>query len=336
MHQTSTPYRRLLTAVGALCLTATLAACDNAFASATPNPAPVTSPTATAPAAAPAWTEAARSVPGMPGALFYESADGALVRRTVAGELLLVADDVWRADITPDGRRTAFIDDDGDVMVTDRPGDRPRRIYRHAAPDGFGPAWSPDGTKLLIGRAVSESDVRPGVLEVATGRFTALPKLRGHLDFRWSGDGRALAFTTGECRLLTSAADGSGKRLVPVVGDENRKDNPSGSFACDVVSVNRDGTRLAVDLKAASEPGGDITGDVAADTVIDTATGATVALPVRGQVLAVLYRPDGSMLVRSRLAKVTTLTVLSAEGRQTAQVVEPTALRTLTLAAWTR
>ena len=103
-----------------------------------------------------------------------------------------------------------------------------------------------------------------------------------------------------------------------------------------MVSVNRDGTRLAVDLEAASEPGGDITGDIAAGTVLDTVTGAAVALPVRGQVLAVRYRPDGSMLVRSRLAEVTTLTVLSAEGRQIAQVVEPTALRELTLAAWTR
>jgi TolB protein len=334
MHQSSMPYRRLVTAVGALCLSATLAACDNASAAGAPNAVPVTSPAATVPAVTP--TEAARSVPGVPGALFYESEGGDLVRRTIAGELLPVANDAWRSDVSTDGRRTAFIEDDGDVMVTARPGDRPKRVYRHAAPEGIGPAWSPDGTKLLIGRAAPESDPRPGVLEVATGRFTALPKLQGHLHFRWSGDGQTLAFATGECRLLTSAADGNGKRLVPVVGDENRKNNPSGSFACDVVSVNRDGTRLAVDLKAASEPGGDITGDIAADTVIDTATGATVALPVRGQVLAVLYRPDGSMLVRSRLAKVTTLTVLSAEGTQIAQVAEPTALRKLTLAAWTR
>jgi hypothetical protein len=70
--------------------------------------------------------------------------------------------------------------------------------------------------------------------------------------------------------------------------------------------------------------------------VIDTATGAAVALPVRGTVLAVRYPPDASMLVRSRQGTVITLTVWAPDGTRVGQAVEPPAMRAVDLVAWTR
>jgi TolB protein len=330
--------RHLTLVAAALCTLFTATACERGADAATRPPvaAPVSTPAPTTrtPSTAPS-TEAARSLAGIPGALFYTDDNGHLSRLTTNGTLIRVASDADLAEVSPDGTRVARITESGDVLVTDREGGPTRKIYSHAASLGMGPTWSADGRSLLIARNPTEFDRRPGVLTVATKRFTALPALNEYLHPRWSGDGRSIAMVTG-CRLATAAADGSKIRVVPVVGDGNRKNNPTGSYACDVLSVNRDGTRLAIDLKAGDEPAGDIAGDYSADTVIDTATGAAVALPVRGEVRAVLFRPDGSMIVRSRSGKVTTLTVLSADGRQLAKVAEPASVNKLGLTDYTR
>ena len=329
--------RHLTLVAAALCTLFTATACGQGADAATsraPIAVPVSKPaadTTTAPS-----TEAARSLAGIPGALFYTDDNGHLSRLTTDGTLIRVASDAGLAEVSPDGTRVARITDSGDVLVTDREGGPTRKIYSHAASAGMGPTWSADGQSLLIARNPTEFDLRPGVLTVATKRFSPLPALNNkYLHPRWSGDGRTIAMVT-ECRLATAKADGSGIRVVPVVGDSSRKNNPTGSYACDVLSVNQDGTRVAIDLKAGDEPAGDIVGDESADTVIDTATGAAVALPVRGQVRAVLFRPDGSMIVRSRSGKVTTLTVLSADGRQLAKVVEPASVNKLVLTDYTR
>jgi TolB protein len=331
MYQLSPSHRRIATAITAISLALgsglCTSACGGANASTTPEVSSCAPPTTPSPAPA----EAARSIAGIPGALFYRNEDYDIFRRTLAGELLPTAG----GEMSPDGKRRAFVEEDGDVMVTDGEGQTPRRIYRHAATMGYGPVWAPGGTTLVIGRQVSEEKVDLGLLDVGTGRFTALPGIKAGLHPRFSGDGRRIAFMD-DCRLLLAPADGGDPVLVPVIGDQNRKNNPSGSYACDVLSVDADGSRITVDLKGADEPAGDIAGDLTADTVIDTVTGAAVALPVNGEVLAVLYRPDGSLIVRSRKSTTTLLTVLSPTGEQIAQVVEPSKLKDHDLAYWTR
>ncbi len=66
------------------------------------------------------------------------------------------------------------------------------------------------------------------------------------------------------------------------------------------------------------------------------ATGRVVPPPVDGGVDAVLFRPDGTTLVRSREAKVSTLTMLSDTDSVLARVVEPSAVRDFELVAYTR
>jgi TolB protein len=321
---------RLAVSLTGLALLAATAGCQAQAAQSQPAAtAPSTVPSPPAPTAT---LGEANSIEGLPGTLFYANFDTqSHVRLTPTGAKPAHRDGVP----SPDGARTAWIDQRedesfGTLMVTDVQGQSPRALFRHVEPVGYGPAWSPDGTSLLIAKHLdtdSDDDTRPGLVSVASGRFTALPKLNPYLHFEWSGDGHTLAFTTGECRLLTSRADGSGIRQIPVLGDDDRTKNPAGVSACDVVSVNHDGSRITVDLIGNGEPSGDIAGAACADTVIDTATGAAVALPVHGTMLAALYRPDGNLLVRTRAGDKTTLTLFAPDNTVLAAVAEPASMR---------
>ena len=70
--------------------------------------------------------------------------------------------------------------------------------------------------------------------------------------------------------------------------------------------------------------------DLVANAVVDTRTGATVRLPVTGTVSAVLFQPDGSMLVRSS----TGLVLVSAGGTVLARAPEPAGGSAMSLLAY--
>ncbi len=86
---------------------------------------------------------------------------------------------------------------------------------------------------------------------------------------------------------------------MPVLGLNNTADNPRRLRACDIVSLNSDGSRMTVDLHVGNDTDGDIGGSRLADTVVETATGKVLPLPVHGAVRQVLYLRDGTLLVRS-------------------------------------
>jgi TolB protein len=318
---------RSAVALACCSLLAAIAGCDDKATAAASS--------ASSPAAAPPGE--ARSIAGLPGALFYLRPESdELVRLTVSGPLKKVAGDAGAADVSPDGQRVATIPEAGGVLVTDSEGGSPHTLIGGPIAPEVGAAFSPDGAKLLVGKAGPDDANHPGVVDVATGTFTELPaSLREYLNFRWTGDGKRLVFATGDCALLTSDAAGGDVREVPVVGDGDTAKNPTGTYACDPVSVNTDGTRVTVNLKATDEPVGE-TSDAIADTVLDTATGAPVPLPVKGDILAALYRTDGVLLVRSRDGDRTTLTQVSPAGTALASVVEPASMELFDLVAYTR
>jgi hypothetical protein len=72
-----------------------------------------------------------------------------------------------------------------------------------------------------------------------------------------------------------------------------------------------------------------------ANAVVDTGTGKPVALPVVGAIEAALFRPDGSLLVRTGLRGSHTLSVIDAHGRLVARSPEPAAVKQATLVSWT-
>ena len=93
-----------------------------------------------------------------------------------------------------------------------------------AEPNEFGPAWSPDGARLAVGRRyfdhTSEHPIRLRVLDLQNGRASVIPGSEGLLSPGWSPDGRWLAavsidftrlalyeFATGRWRDLISGSD---------------------------------------------------------------------------------------------------------------------------------
>lgn len=306
----------------------------------------VTAPSFATPGAGPTVTPtgAANSIDGLPGTLFYrrdsDDSGPAVFRIDRGGKRTPLPDD---AVVSPDGRRVAWTAGESDLLVADLGATRAWRTFRHvAAGYGFRPVWSADGTQILTGVAragedISSSQPTPVVIRLADSKVTPLPKsLRGYLHYRWSGDGKTVVFTTGECVLKYAPVSGAPVRTVPVLGSQDSRVNPKFMRACDVVGVSTDGTRVAVDLHIGDEPDGDIAGSLVADTVIDTATGALHRLPVTGKVISLAYGPSGDLLVRSEQHGKRTLTLISPADIVLATVSEPVSLKNLELYQYTR
>jgi Tol biopolymer transport system component len=115
----------------------------------------------------------------------------------------------WSAD----GKRLAFLANDGDVYLIDADGD-----HRHLLGGKFFDlAWSPDGSMLAVAiqsRAPNWGDI--GLVDVATGRLTNLTQRPGQESSpAWSPDGRKIVFVadmycgwTGTCQPEPGAEGG--------------------------------------------------------------------------------------------------------------------------------
>jgi len=110
-----------------------------------------------------------------------------------------------RALFSRDGRSIAFTSTarngrDGDIWVRNLEGGEPRLV---ASPGGtwypFG--FSPDGKRLLVAQYVSAEDVRPGIVDIATGKLERFPVDGGKAGFRafkFAPDGRSVYFVSNE------------------------------------------------------------------------------------------------------------------------------------------
>jgi TolB protein len=269
-------------------------------------------------------TPSGGSVVGLSGWLYYYSFPD-LYRLTPAGLEFVVR--APHAAVSPDGLQIAYVDDAGELIVTDRDGGQPRSVLSGVVGLGHEPAWSPDSRRLLVARppAGGDGSVTYGVVDVASGEFTPLAEQIQGIHPLWSADGQHLGYTTGTCQLMVADADGRNARMVPVIGDPDPAVNPQQRFGCGVYSVSPDGSLMAVNQAVGDEPWGDIGRSLAADVVIDTRTGDEVPLPVSGQVWAALFLPNGEVLVRSTDGDTFTLTLLNPDLSIKTQVSEPPA-----------
>jgi TolB protein len=316
---------------------------------------PATSATAPAAGSGPApITTAAAAPAGTP-------TDGKTVRKTISGTLFYTGNDLsagsalrlyaWHGsrlttivrgygvlsvEASPDGGRLAYVLDNGDLMVANADGTKARKLGSHAVTAGFGPTWSGDSSKLVMARAVNAQTWQAGTVRVADGKFVALPKsIQGNIHYRSTDDGTRYFYSDGRCSILSAKANGTGIRKVPGLGLEETATNPRRLRACDIVSLNRDGSRMTVDLHVGNQTDGDIGGSQSANSVIDTATGKVLALPVHGTVRQALYLRDGTLLVRSGPTARPVLTLLSASLEVLATRTEPASVRNLVLRDYT-
>ena len=275
-----------------------------------------------------------RSLSDLPGQVFYAKAGAsAVVRLAGDGDTRTVLTAAHSAlGVSPDGRKIAYVAD-GVLLVAPTDGGAPERPYAGTVSARQTPAWSPDGRRLLIG-----ADDDPAVLDVADGTLQTLPSTLAGSDFRWSGDGSKLVYATASCQLKVADADPSTTSAVtvPVLGDPDASDNPSGLGACRPVSVDATGRRVAVPLEPVDgDDGGDGSARVA-NAVVDTVTGGTDVLPVAGTVIGAVFDADGDLLVRTRDQGRSTLSLFSAGNTLLVQAHEPSRLAGLDLVAYTR
>ncbi len=276
----------------------------------------------------------AGSIAGLPGWLYYADSDR-LLRLTSSGVETVLSTGGYGANVSPDGASIAFVDEGGNVVVADRDGQHRRTVLRGSINHGFEPAWSSDSQRLLAARGVEAGNVTIGIITVASASFTALahqPQDAIHL--LWSADGQHLGYATGTCQIGTADADGGNARIVPVFGDRNSAANPQQRRSCDPYSISPDGSMIAVNQRTGDQPDGDIGRDLFANTIIDTRTGDNVTLPVTGSITAILFQPNGDILVRTT-SGTNQLTLLNPDRTIKAQVTEPATVKDSRLLGYT-
>lgn len=144
--------------------------------------------------------DGARSAGRPPGLIAFTRADGVYVMRADgSGVRLLWRTGLWAASVSwsPDGRKLAFSDYDGEIWVVGADGSGPVRVAAGSAVSR--PSWSPDGRQIAFAAYAAG---RRGIWIVnADGSGTrrlATPRLGriGVFDVDWSPAGGRLAFTS--------------------------------------------------------------------------------------------------------------------------------------------
>jgi len=179
---------------------------------------------------------------------------------TGRGTTVLPADteDEWLYDdpeLSPDGGRIAFSTDNGGrepydegIAVVNRDGSGFRRLTTPPAPSAttytidVGPAWSPDGSRLLFTRITTDTSDTADIavstalhtVPAAGGAATPVPGASDGYLGDWSPDGRRIVFTavdaSGEVGTLTVVGvDGTGRRTITGAVGQMPAWSPDGS-----------------------------------------------------------------------------------------------------------
>jgi TolB protein len=313
-------------AVAAVLLTG-LAACSAQPGPAVPAPAASTVPDTTAPASAPASPSA--PVPAI-GPLYYfdpNSRAGTVQRWDGAGTQPVGLPAAFRgmpanANVSPDGHWGSFIDDNDALRVVDLHTGQIVLTRPHADADAAEPAWAPDSRHLLVGEVTNGPEAETiGVIDVTTGAFVPLPHRVHGIHLTWSVDGTAIAYADGEGKIFTAAADGSDQRAVPGLGDGGKLS----SF--DLESAGPGAARIALWVNDGSTSAGDVARGLTVNAVVNSRTGQRVSLAAAGgSVVQVLFRGDGSMVVRVQDGAHHRIVLLSVDGAVLSRVDEPDSL----------
>ncbi|WFE50978.1 hypothetical protein [Micromonospora sp. WMMD1155] len=230
------------------------------------------------------------------------------------------------ATVSPDGRRAAWVEENGDLWVADVDGSGRRKLGEGADNNCGSPAWLPNSRQLTVRlNPAAGASAGARLLDVSSGVYSELPVFDG-CHAVWAADG-TLAFADGTSGgVVITDRTGADRRTIPGLGGK------SSEYVCfDIASLSPDGRRLALfRIDRDSETYGDAGRDLIANAVLDTRTGKAVTLPLGGrQMRQVFFQPDGSMVVRLRGDDSYTLLLVDDNGKKVGEQPEPASLRNM-------
>lgn len=322
---------------------------DTPSVTATPTPTQSASPTPStstsdAPGSPPSGGSGTNTPTVKIGKLFYGSAEATDATTTNlrswrpgadTARLLALPDmsAVVNANVSPDGRRVAWVDTadggQGTLYLQNVDGSGKQSLRADVDPNCVPPTWSPDSRHLLF-REVKPSGEpgRHGVLDTRGGKDTVTWWAGENLGCHglWSADGQTIAMRVdGEVALFDP--DGRQRRTVPGF-------SRSAGWCDDVTSLAPDGSRIALYRPKPGEDGTDVARDLRVNSVLDTGTGKQVALPLGGRTLRQVYfQTDGSMVVRVQDGSGYAVLLVDEDGRKISETAEPAALKDMRILA---
>jgi TolB protein len=242
---------------------------------------------------------------------------------TKAAAVLDSADVLTSTTVSPDGTKIAYVHGTGAgaaLTVAALDGTGPKVLLTGVDPTCDEPKWSADGSKVVT--LAHPADHQAGSVPVAGGAFTPFPTAVLGCHVVWSGDGSTIAYAN-DSGIVVSKVDGSSARAVPKLGPDGGETKRR---AHDPMSLSADGKLVALFVLQGEDPDGDAGRSLVVNEIVDTATGATVKLPVTGQLQQAFFLPKGGLLVRTNDKDTMRLTLLSADLKVVSTAVEPPTL----------
>jgi Tol biopolymer transport system component len=148
--------------------------------------------------------------------------------------LLGVSRNASQPDVSPDGRRIAFVSN-GDVHVADADGGDDRNLTLDPGFDTW-PVWSPDGNQIAFGSNRDQAFGQYDIFIVNVDGSSLRKVISGGWTPAWSPDGRRIAFTLN---------DADGRHIfVATLADGSITQITAGPYLDDSPSWSPDGTEL--------------------------------------------------------------------------------------------
>jgi hypothetical protein len=284
----------------------------------TTTPASTSAPVFPAPTPSAATPPVTPSVSGQPpatpsaagGTVYYLQLDGprhSVYSVTGAGKPKLVAADASPdMALAPDASKLAWIEGPTDggstatVMVSNLDGTRKRAVAEAQYSGGLcnTPAWSADSRRIMF-QPSGGYEVPWVTLDVTNGHRTTLESV-GACYPTWSPDGGTIGW-------YDKASPGSGAILTDALGRDERAippiDGVRGPCRIGIHAVGPGGRRAFVDKPNPDNAAcGDGPGRSAGrGAVVDTSTGRSLDLPVKGGLTSAVFLADGGLIGRTAL-----------------------------------
>ncbi|GAA0375383.1 hypothetical protein Acor_67210 [Acrocarpospora corrugata] len=275
-----------------------------------------------APLAVPATAAAATAAP-VSGAVFYRFTDKVNVYRYLAGKFTKTSvGGAGQFAASPDGKKVAWVDYNSKLHVTSGQTDKiVAKNVIFGAPCAT-PVWSADSKRLAFPMTGTEGMAPIGVVNADGTGARKAGKTYGVCHLAWSANGRYLAGYAGTTE---------GVYLLDLTSGKTRK-SAGIKLANHVQSLSPDGRKVVIHTLKPSDPGGDGAWPTwFPPTVVDTVTGARIALPVKGTLIGAIYLRDGRLAVRVKGATRNTVVILSPALKQLQRFAEPANTRTMGL-----